>query len=182
MGLEKIKEEILLKATAAEKEILAEAATKIDEIKKKTNEKLKGLEKEAEQKLQAETKTMENKENSLVNMESKKMLFDMKKEIMDNVYKQAFEKIKAMPKNQRESMVKNLLQTAQKEMDVKVVYANKTDAPFIDDSFEVKQVDADGCIICESEDGKVRIDYTFATLFEDIKDKTAKEVSKILFG
>ncbi len=102
MGLEKIKEEILQKAAISEKSILAEADSKVAEIRAKASKKIRQLEQEAAQKLQAESKSIENRENSLANMESQKMLFEVKKAILDKAYAEAFEKIKNMPKNDRE--------------------------------------------------------------------------------
>ena len=182
MGLEKIKEEILQKATAAEKEILIDAARKVDDIKIKTDEKVRQLEKEALQSLQAEIKAIDNRENSLANIEAQKMLFETKKEIIDNVYEEAFDKIKKMKKQDCEQIIKKLFEKAKNEIAVDVVYANERDKDFIDKDTTIKPLDMDGGIICETKDGTVRIDYTFKTLFEDLKEKTIKETSKILFG
>lgn len=181
MGLEKIKEEILQKAAAAEKSILAEVATKVEGIKKKSNEKIVQLEQETSQKLQAEIKTIENRENSLANIEAQKMHFSARKEIMDKVYHETFEKIKKIPKKEREAIIKKLLEMAKNEIDVSVVYANSIDKDFIDTNLTVKPLDTDGGIICETKDGSVRVDYTFASIFQNLREKTIKEVSKILF-
>ncbi|MCH7535200.1 MAG: hypothetical protein IH948_05560 [Bacteroidetes bacterium] len=79
MGLEKIKEEILKKAAIAEKQMLAEATTKVNEIKKNTDEKIKQLEQESLQSLHTQMKAIENREQSLQNIESQKILFEAKK-------------------------------------------------------------------------------------------------------
>ncbi|MAE42913.1 hypothetical protein CMO93_04020 [Candidatus Woesearchaeota archaeon] len=181
MGLEKIKEEILQKAEAAEKGILSEAAAKIDGVKKDVTEKIKQLEQESLQSLHTQMKAIENREQSLQNIESQKMLFEAKKEIMDKVYHEAFNKIKKIAKNEREAIIKKLLEMARKEIDVDVVYANSIDQEFIDANLRVKPFDTDGGIICETKDGSVRVDYTFASLFQDLREKTIKEVSKISF-
>ena len=181
MGLEKIKEEILQKAAAAEKEILGEATTKVNEIKKKSDKQIMEMEQEELQNLHSEIKLIENRESSLASMESQKMLFETKKEIMDKVYHEAFDKIKKMTKKDREQIINKLLEQAKNEIDVDVVYVNNIDSEFTDNDIKVKSLDTDGGIICETEDGTVRVDYTFATLFQDLKEKTSKEISKILF-
>jgi len=180
MGLEKIKEEILQKAAAAEKAILEEAAVQSSEIRKKAEEKAKQLEHESLQNLQAETKSIENREQSLQNMEAKKMIFEVKKHAIDHVYSEAYSKIKKIPKKEREHIVKTLMEHAKKEIDIGTVYANSVDKEFAA-QFTVKPADIDGGIICESKDGTVRVDYTFATLFHDLREKTIKETSNILF-
>jgi|TARA_Y100000310_G_C20643704_1_gene795399 V/A-type H+-transporting ATPase subunit E len=182
MGLEKIKEEILQKSALSEKSILAEADSKVAKIKAAASEKIKQLEQEAAQKLQAETKSIESRETSLANMESQKMLFEVKKDILDKTYAEAFEKIKNMPKKDREQTIQKLFEAANKEIDVSVVQANDLDKDFLGSEVKVESLDGDGGIICETKDGNIRVNLTFQTIFDDLKEKTVKETSKILFG
>ena len=182
MGLEKIKQEILQKAEKAKKEILADASIKVEDLRRKTSDKIRQLEQEALSKLNAEAKLIENREQSHQNMNSQKMLFEAKKEIMDSVYSEAFEKIKKMSKSDREEIIKNLLDRSRKEIDVSAVYANSTDKGFIDSSTTLKPLETDGGIICETKDSSIRVDYTFTSIFDDLKEKTIKDASKILFG
>ncbi|HJN56491.1 MAG TPA: hypothetical protein QGI22_00840 [Candidatus Woesearchaeota archaeon] len=182
MGLEKIKEEILQKAAAGEKKILADAAIKAGEIKKKTAEKIKQLENDVEKKFDEEKTSLENKENSLANIESNKIIFETKKDIIENTYKEAFQKIKTMTKKEREQIIHALLEKAKKEIAVKVVYANDTDAALIGNSLEIKKAEIDGGIICETEDGRVRVNHTFSEIFETLKEKIMQKTSKISFG
>ena len=181
MGLEKIKEEILQKAESAEKAILAEAATKVEQIKNTAKGKIRQLEEAAAQKHSAEQRVIINKEQSLANLEAQKLIFETKRDTLNKTYSQAFEKIKKIPRAEREAIIRKLLQRAQKEIDVKIVYANDTDATFIDKSFTTKPLDTEGGIICETEDGTVRVDYTFSTLFQELREKTIQKTSKILF-
>src|SRR3989344_5286842 len=156
MGLEKIKEEILHKADAAERQILIEAEARVSSIKSNAAAHMKQLESVAAKKLDAVMKNLENRENSLAGMESRKMLFETRKNIIDKVYDEAFNKIRNMPAKDRESIIKTLIDMAKKEIDADV-------------------------IICETKDGSVRVNLTFGTLFADLREKTAKEVSGILF-
>ncbi len=182
MGLEKIREEILQKATAAEKEIIADASLKVEAVKKDAVRQIGQLEQDASRKLNLEIAALESRENSLASMESQKMLFQAKKEALDAVYQGALVRIKKMSKKEREQVIAKLLERAKKEIDVHTVYVNDTDRAFIGSSFEIKSLATDGGIICETKDGRVRVDYTFSTLFADIKEKTVKEASKTLFG
>lgn len=182
MGLEKIKEEILHKADAAEKEILMEAEAKASSIKSNAATQLRHLEIEAANKLGAEMKNLENRENSLANLESRKMLFEARKTFMDKVYGEAFNKIRSMPAKGREGIIKKLIDAAKKEIDVDVVYINEKDKNYYKGEAKIKEIETDGGIICETKDGNVRVNLTFETLFADLREKTAKEVSEILFG
>ena len=181
MGLEKIKEEILQKASAAEKEILAEAAMKADAIKKESVRQIAQIEQEMSQRIAIEIAGLESRENSLAGMESQKMLFSAKKEALDAVYREAFAKVQKMPKKEREQVIAKLLMRSKKEIDVHTVYVNSADRALVG-NFETKPLENDGGIICETKDGKVRVDYTFSTLFAETKEKTVREASKTLFG
>jgi V/A-type H+/Na+-transporting ATPase subunit E len=181
MGLEKIKQEIVDKALQAEKEIIAEALKAVDKIKKEASEKAKRLKEEAANRLKSELQTLENRERSIQNMESQKLMFEAKKELMEKAYNEAVDKIEKMPKKEREEIMKSLLKRAKGEIDVKVVYAHAEDKSIIGSSFELKDLYSHG-IICENEDGTVRVDYTFHSLFEEVKENTVKKASEILFG
>ncbi|MBL7055423.1 hypothetical protein ISS07_00760 [Candidatus Woesearchaeota archaeon] len=181
MSLEKIKSQIVKKCEEAEKKILDEASKKIKEINNKASESVKKIELELEQKFVEESKVVENRENSLVNMESQKMEFEIKKEMIDSVYLQAYDKIKNMPKKDREGVTKKLIDLAGKEISVDVIYANDSDKSFCEGKAELKSLDTDGGIICETKDGNVRVNYTFESMFQEMKEKTIKEASRILF-
>ena len=179
MGLEKIEEEILQKAAATEKGILLEATAKAEAIRNKASEQVKQLESEAAKKLQSELKSLESKETSLANMESQKLFFEAKKEAMDNVYQESLNKIRNMPAKDRKETIEKLIAMAKKEIDVDVVFANDIDKKFCEGN--VKDLQTNGGIICETKDNSVRVNLTFDNLFTDLREKTSKEVSKILF-
>ena len=180
MGLEKIKEEIMQKAASIEKQILAEAASKVKQVDASTNESLMKLESEHAQRLASEIKSLENRENAIANMESKKMLFEAKKQLIDAAYNEAFDRIKSMPRKDRTAFLAKLFDKASKEIDVHVTYANDEDKSMVNRG-TIKPLKSMGGIICENKDGTIRVDYTFETLFNDIREKTMKEASKILF-
>ena len=180
MGLEKIKEEILQKARSAEKEILQEAESKAAGVKSRAKERINQLEQEASKKLEADSRALESRESSLMAMESQRMVFEVKKDAIDNAYSVAFERIKDMPAKDREEFVKKLLALAQREIDVGIVHASPKDRKYLD--AKALEAPLDGGIICETKDGSVCVNLTFGSLFSDLREKTSAEVSKILFG
>ena len=180
MGLEKIKEEILQKAANAEKQILAEAASKAKQVDANTNQIMKQIEQEESQKSASDISSLENRENSIANMETQKMLFEAKKEIIDNAYKEAFDKIKSMQRKDRTILLAKLFEKASKEIEVYFTYVNEEDKSMINRS-TIRPLKSEGGIICENKDGTVRVDYTFAAIFNELKEKTMRETSKILF-
>jgi V/A-type H+-transporting ATPase subunit E len=130
--------------------------------------------------LALEIAALESRENSLATLESQKMLFQAKREALDAAYKEAYVKIRKMPKREREQLIRKLLERAREEIDVHTVHANDSDRAWVI-AAEIKPLE-EGGVICETKDGRVRVDYTFPTLFGEVKEKTIKEASKILFG
>lgn len=182
MGIEKIKEELLEKAAESEKEIISEASRKVREISRIAAEKVKQAEDEAAKSIRSQIKSIENRENAMQNLTVKKMIFEAKKEIMDNVYSKAFEKITNMPKKEMGGIIKKIMDRAQNEIEIGTVYASKAGADLIDRKFKINVLGAENGVICETSDGKIRVDYTFAGIFSDLKEKNMQEVSKLLFG
>lgn len=182
MGIEKIKEELLEKAAESEKVIISEANRKVHEISRIAAERIKRDEDEAGKSIRVQVKNIENRENAMQNLIVKKMIFEVKKEIMDNIYSKAFEKITDMPKKEMERIIKKSIGRAQNEIEIGMVYVGKAGADFIDKKFKINDLAAESGVICETSDGKVRVDYTFAGIFNGLKEKNMQEISKLLFG
>jgi len=182
MGIEKIKEELLEKAAESEKVIISEANRKVHETGRITAERIKQAEDEAGKSIRAQIKNIENRENAMQNLMVKKMIFEVKKEIMDDVYSKAFEKITDMPKKEMGRIIKKIIDRAQNEIEIGTVYVGKAGADFIDRKLKINVLGAESGVICETSDGKIRVDYTFAGIFNGLKEKNMQEISKLLFG
>jgi len=181
MSLEKIKLQIIKKYEEAEKELLDEAKKKAKIINDSALESIKQIESELSQRSDKESRVIMDREKSLAKMEVQKMEFEVRKEMIDSVYKSAYEKIRSMPQSDREGVIKKLIDLAGREISVDVIYVNESDRGFCEGSAQIKNLAVDGGIICETKDGNVRVNYTFESMFQDVKDNTIKEVSNILF-
>lgn len=182
MGIEKIKEELLEKAAETEKAIISEANRKVHEIGRIAAERIKQAEDEAGKSIRSQIKIIENRENAMQNLMVKKMIFEVKKEIIDKVYSKAFEKITDMPKKEIGCIIKKIIDRAQNEIEIGTVYVGRAGAEFIDRKFKIKDLATESGVIFETSDGKIRVDYTFAGIFSGLKEKNMQEISKLLFG
>ena len=61
------------------------------------------------------------------------------------------------------------------------LYCNKNDAKFMKD-FNAEAIDIMGGLIAENKDGTVRVDYSFDTMLQNIKENELQSINKVLFG
>jgi len=85
-----------------------------------------------------------------------------------------------MSKSQKTALLKNLLEKAKRETDVKYIYCSKEEKPLIKAN-NVTTVDISGGIIVENSDKTIRIDYSYETIMENIYDKIMQDVAETLF-
>jgi V/A-type H+-transporting ATPase subunit E len=182
MGLEKIKEEIQQKAQEVAQAILSEAEQRAEGIREEAEREMARLQEETDARLSEEPRTLEKREAALRESVSNRMLFESKKDILDQVYQRAYEKIVAMPTEDRRKLIAAMLNKARDEIDVARVYVNDADKALLSSSVDTRPLQTDGGIICETEDGKVRVDYRFSTLFEDVREPTIHRTSQLLFA
>ena len=180
MGLEAVKEEIIRNAKRQEEELLAEAreqARKIlDEAKKKALE--------LKEKTEAETKKllelMKKQEAASAELEAKKMMLEAKKSLMDKVFEKARQRIEKLEPKKREAFMQSLLEKAKNEISIGKIYCSKKDAKSLKE-YKTEHADIICGLIAENEDGTIRVDYSFDTMLQSIKESWLQEINKTLF-
>tara|TARA_Y100000310_G_scaffold318878_1_gene373436 strand:+ start:4124 stop:4663 length:540 start_codon:yes stop_codon:yes gene_type:complete len=179
MGLETVKEEIVRNARYQEETMLAEAR---QEAKNITDE----AEKEAaamKEKANAETKriinTIKKQELASAELDNKKAVLEAKKQLIDAVFDDAEKKIGKL--SNKESYMDKLLAKSKDDIDVANVYCSKKDANLVK-GYNAEAVDMIGGLIAENGDKTVRVDYSFDTMLQNIKENELQSVNKILFG
>ena len=180
MGLEELKNEIIEEAEKRAKQIIEDGKKEADSITAKAKEQIKGY----------KAKLREDENNLILNLEKmkiaqtrseiKKQLLDKKKSVIDSVFEEAIKKIKNFPDKKRRQYLENLLEKAKKELDIARIYCSKKDSKFLKD-IECVPEDITGGLIAENKESTMRIDYSFDTILENIKENSLQEVAKILF-
>ncbi len=181
MGLEKVKDEIMAQAKERAEEIISEGRKEADSILKDAKSKINEQQKKMEEELKKTKDNIAKKENASSELEVKKMFLEEKKKSIETVFKEARKKLKELKNTQREKHIKKLLDKAMKELDVKYVFCSKKDSKFVK-GFKVEEAEILGGIIAENEKRDVRVDYSYETALENIKEKHLQGVGKILFG
>lgn len=181
MGLETVKDEIIRDAKAEQDSLIAEARREASEIAKKAEEKIKEMKDKANEELKRMIDVIKKQETTAAELESKKMLLEAKKQLIDAVFAEARKKVTSLDSARRESYIQKLLEKAKNDIEVAKVYCNEKDLKLVKD-FETEANDISGGLIAENKDKTVRVDYSFDTTLQNIKENELQNISKLLFG
>lgn len=181
MGLEKVKEEILDKANKTAEKIKRSANKEAEDIKKRSEEEISELKSGLKKELKKIENTIKKKELASSELEIKKMLLQEKKNAIEKVFSEAEKKLEGLDSKKREIHIIKLLSKVKDEVDVKYIFCNKKDKEFVK-GYKIEDSDILGGIIAENEERNVRVDYSYDTLLEGMKEKHLQDLGKILFG
>ena len=181
MGLETVKEEILGNAKEQSNSILAEARKEANSVMGKAGKKAE----EMKEKSEAETKkildAIKRQEIANAELENKKLLLDAKKQIIESVFSEAVKKLESFDDKKREAYIKKLLEKAKNDIGIARIYCNKKDMKFLK-GIDAEQANIIGGLIAENKEKTVRVDYSFETLMQTIKENELQNINKILFA
>lgn len=186
MGLNEVIQEIL---NSAQKEVAAiekQAREESGAILSRAKAEVKEKEEIAAQDFARVKEALEKRMTSSANLESKKMIQDVKRNLLDQVYKDAEEKLQNLDAKNREVFMKSLAVSAKKEMDaIATIYCNKKDLKAAQSAFSganIKETNILGGVILENKEKTVRIDLSFGQMLATVRDQKLKEISEQLFG
>lgn len=181
MGLETVKEEIIRSAKEQADSLIAEARVESNRITKETEEKVKEMKEKSELETKIAINMINKQELASSELENKKMLLDTKKQIIERAFIEAKKRLESLGSEKREIYIQKLLEKARKEIEIKYVYCNKIDLDFLKD-FKTETVDIMGGIIAENEEKTLRVDYSFDTMLQTIKENDLQNINNILFS
>lgn len=181
MGLETVKDEIIRNANEQAKALVAEARSKASKIVKEAEKKIEELKEKSDAEVKKRTDIIKMQELASAELENKKMLLEAKKQLIDEVFAEVQKKVEKLDNKKRKEYIEKLLERAKKDIEVKYVYCNKKDLKLLQD-FNPEAMDITGGLIAENEDKTVRVDYSFNTTLDSIKEKELQSINKILFG
>ena len=108
------------------------------------------------------------------------MFLEEKKKAIETVFEKVRENLVSLKAPKRKEHIKRLVEKAKKEIDVKYVYCNKTDKKPMG-AIKTQEAEILGGIIAENKKKDVRVDYSYETLLEDIKEKYLQDLGNKLF-
>ena len=180
MGLEAVKEEILGSAKEQSSSIIAEARKEAGRILKETEKKIEEMREKSEAGTKKMIDAIKRQELASAELESRKMILDAKKQIIENVFAEAGKRLESMDGKKTEEYMKKLLEKTKKDIEPAFFYCNKKDAKFLK-GLDVQAAGIIGGIIAENREKTIRVDYSFETMLQAIKENELQSISKILF-
>ena len=181
MGLETVKEEILNSAKEKANSLTAEARKEANQITREVERKAEEMREKSEAEAKRTIDLIKRQELASAELENKKMLLEAKKQIIDDVFAEAKQRIESLDDRKREAYIKKLLEKAKKDIHVAYVYLNKKDAKYLKEH-DAETASIIGGLIAENKDKTVRVDYSFETLLQSIKESELQNINKVLFG
>lgn len=181
MGLEAVKEEIIRNAKEQETALIAEARKETSRIMKEAEKKIEEMKEKSDAETKRVIETIKKQELASIKLESKKMLLETKKNVIEKVFIEARKRLESLDDEKREIYIKKLLEKAKNDIEAVNIYCNKKDLKLLKD-FEAEAVGIIGGLIAENKDRTIRVDYSFETMLQSIKENELQTVNKILFG
>ena len=181
MGLETVKEEIIRNAKNQEESFIAEARKETVRLMNEAEKKVVEMKEKSDAEAKRVTETIKKQELASAELENKKMLLETKKQLIGSVFSGVKEKLVNLDSGKSEDYIKKLIEKARNDIEVANVYCNKKDIKFLE-GFNAEAMEMIGGIIAENKEKTIRVDYSFDTMLESMKENELQNISKILFG
>ena len=180
MGLEEVKQDIL-DASKSEVDALMqkarEDASKIIDDAKKLE---KSLDLASKEELAALKKSMEIKHVASAQLEAKRALLDLKKELIEEAFQIATKEISAIPKKEKQKLYQEMLKKVESEMDIGTIVCNEKDADLFEHK-NIKHKEMLGRFVAIDRSGKVEADCQFETMLSLVREHYLGEMATMLF-
>jgi len=180
MGLEAVKEEILNSAKEQSNSMVAEARKEADRIMKEAERKIEEMKEKSEAETKKAIEAIKRQELASAELENKKMFLEAKKQVIDGVFSEAKKRLESLEDKKREVHIKKLLEKIKHDIDAAYIYCNKKDAKFLK-NLETESIGIIGGLIAENKEKNIRVDYSFETMLQIIKENELQSINKILF-
>lgn len=183
MSLERVAAEILEKCKKDAEDIIArgekESKVVVDEARKRADALMLNRERECSD----ATARLKQRELSSAELESKKIMLNAEKEMLDSVYNECLKTLSNLPNDRNERLLKRLMEKGALFPKGKI-FSNTRDSEFVKKNSKYVfggTIDCVGGIVVENEDGSKRIDYRFESLLNEVWNKHLKDVAGIVF-
>jgi len=181
MGLESVKEELLSNAKEQSDSLIAEARKEAGRIMKEAGKKIEEMKEKSDIAAKKAMDAVKRQELSSAELECKKMSLEAKKQAIQNAFNEAKSRLENLDDKKREKYIKSLLEKVKKDIEVSYIYCSKKDVKFLKGS-NCETASIIGGIIAENKDKTIRVDYSFETMLDTIKEDKLQEINKMLFG
>ncbi len=180
MGIEKVREEVIAKAKKDAAAIIAEGQKEALTIVNAAEEKAKIRKKASEAEVEKELMELKIREMSSAELEASKSLLETKKKLIEEAFEEAKQRISKTAPSARKEHIKALMSKAKKQTEIGKILCNESDVKHVE-AYKAQITDISGGIIAENKDETIRIDYSYESILNKIRENSLKDVAKILF-
>ncbi|HPP77008.1 V-type ATP synthase subunit E family protein [Methanospirillum sp.] len=191
MGLDAVIAEIREKGRKEAEAIVQDGITRKDEILSAARQEVEKIQQIVKDDVEKNYSHIISQEEAAANLIVKRQILNAQKDLMDQVYKQALDKIITMPESFHEEAITSLLRKAKQEIakgrvscaarDEKILKKVLNESEFSAYTFG-SVIEIDGGIIVESDDGQLQVDYSYRTFLNQVWESGLKDASDCLFA
>lgn len=186
MGLEDVLEDI--KNTTQEKvnEIEADASAEKKHILAEARKKIASAEKLFEEDIAIASASMEKREVAAAKIEAKRLHLNARKKIVDEAHALLKERLSSLSEKERSEIISKLVKSAILEVEPVYAYVLKEDVNIVKKLIPkvkcIETKDIFGGVILENADGSIRVNKSFDSILDEMKNSSLKELSQVIFG
>lgn len=191
MGLDAVIAEINEKGRIEAEILLQEGNTRKDEILKAAGQKVEHIQRTVKDEVEKTLSHIISQEEAAGHLIVKRQALNTQKDLMDQAYQQALEKITQMPESFHEEAITSLLRKAKEEIPKGKVRCASRDKEILNKVLKKSEfsayafdsvIETDGGIIVETDDGLMQVDYRYRTFMNQIWESGLKDASDSLFA
>jgi len=183
MALEQVLEEIQRRAHEERSRLEAEAREARAKATAQAQAAVEEYRKKALERASREILRMQTQEAAFTDLELKREELQMERELLDRVLHLSQEKLRSLPRERNEAILKALL--SQYGGEGTKVLALPKDELYVKMASKLHfagPLDGTGGLVITSADGTMLLDLTFETLMRDLSEKKLKEIHQKMFG
>jgi vacuolar-type H+-ATPase subunit E/Vma4 len=186
VGLTDVKQAIAEKTKREVDAVLAAAAAEAQRITKDAQEQIRVKQTLHKTKQQERLEALERKEHAAAQFIRKSTLLEEKRKAMNAVVERTLESLNTMKADERNKLLATLAKSAQETITIKQVRCNKKDVAALGKLLPAATITADeqvlGGFLADDASGTVRVDYTYHTLMDAVRDASMAELTETLFS
>ena len=182
MGLEKVIKRIEKQGDENIKTMLADAEQQAEQILDKMRKTTDEISNRRKQEFEKQLEYVRVQEQSSLELETKRILLNAQKEILEKTYDECLQALHTVP---HEQILSSLLKKVKQELPEAVyISSNKRDEPLIRNLSNFKfteTIDCIGGIVVENADKTMKLDFRYETIAATVWEQHLKEIADTLF-
>jgi V/A-type H+-transporting ATPase subunit E len=175
MGIEEVRKEILENAKNQASQIHKDALKEKEAINNSADARISSIQERLAQETEKAVEQYKTMMLAEAASQAKKRRLAVEKEMIDQTFRTATAEIANLEPKLRAKHLKKLL-----TVNMPKIYCARQDITLLKE-YNPTQADISGGIILENKEGDIRIDLSYDTLLERVKEEKLPQIAKILF-